>query len=101
MSTTEQKRKNRLFEALGALGGSVESIRQTLRAKGIKGKVGCPNGCVIARYLNMRYRNKYSRVGLFTANVGWTSVELPEVIRRFIGSFDAEAYPELIEESND
>ena len=88
-----------IAEKLGALGRDADTVAQTLRNLGVKGKVG-GGKCPIFRYLHG-----------FEPRVAWISphqvhidhadpcaehVQLPNVVAEFVECFDAGVYPDLV-----
>ncbi len=90
--------------ALAALGDDVEAVADALTVSGVRGLVGDPEQCPVARWL----RGRFPALGpvrvmpdRWRAVSGpWPSGAIPWAVRMFIGRFDAGMYPTLVDEAD-
>ena len=88
-----------ITEKLDALGEDADTIAQTLRNLGVKGKVG-GRSCPLYHYLHPR-EQRVAWVGRSMVHIDGTYppselVELPEAAVEFVYQFDDGAYPDLV-----
>jgi hypothetical protein len=101
-----------VLAALRALGSTVADVRQNLGALGIKGRTDDEGHCVVANYLKAAVGAEGASVWdvdctltrdyIVDGEVGIEDVivDTPDHVGAFVIRFDAEDYPELIEEGN-
>lgn len=88
---------------LEALGDGSPKIADTLESLGIKGRVGSPNDCPIARYLRSKgftCASVSSRKIEARADRGWHDMVTPEPVRQFLFEFDRGLFPTLQDPTN-
>lgn len=84
---------------LRELGGTADEVRDSLIAKGVKGRVGDNRECPIARYLR-RGADENLRVSRSAVWFGGkTLLTLPDHVFRFVNEFDLLGHPTLLDRS--
>lgn len=87
---------------LEELGDTPEEIRESLGRMAIRGSAGSPRDCALARFLGRRFGEAFGVGGSLSVSraVRWpgASCELPHPCNEFVRKFDAEGYPELLDE---
>lgn len=87
-------------EALSWLGGTVEEVAEGLRAREIKGTQHNPFKCPLARYLQTWWPHGNFAGGwaaLYWIKGRKSDVKAPLPVQEFERSFDAGAFPDLIQ----
>lgn len=86
------------FQCLEDLGGGPDQVADSLRKRGIRGRIGDPCRCPLARYLESEWFPG-ARVGM--NRISWDTSDFddgyPQAAHRFRRLFDAGEYPDLIE----